>query len=254
MNPEDIESRDFFVGLRGYDRDEVHQFLAEVAASHRAALAELEELRNRPLPPPDPFTDVGSSVTAILRTANESAEQISVEAHADADRIRAEADAYAAPLRQEADTYATAIRQEADTYAEHVRREADGEATRLRDEATRIVDAARAECERVVRAFQDDADRVAADAERRGRDRAAATAEEAIAKLTEANRRHEELRARLAEASDEIQLALMAMGDERTDPVVVIREAALHDDAPDEVLDVTDGTDVDSHQVWPTAG
>jgi DivIVA domain-containing protein len=47
MDPEDIESRDFFVGLRGYDRGEVQEFLAEVAAEHRAVLAELDELRKR---------------------------------------------------------------------------------------------------------------------------------------------------------------------------------------------------------------
>jgi DivIVA domain-containing protein len=250
MNPEDIEGRDFFVGLRGYDRDEVQEFLAEVASDHRTALAELADLRQRR----EPLTDLGPTVTAIIRTATESAEAITEQAHRDVEHIRADAEESAAQTRRAAEESAAATRREAEAYAEQVHRDADSEATRLRDEATRIVDAARSEAERIARATQDDADRIQADAERRGRERAAAAAEDAIAKLAEANRRHEELRARLTETSDEIQLALMAMGDERRDPTEVIRDVALDDTAVHEVVDVTDGAAVAPHEVEPTSG
>lgn len=250
MDPEDIESRDFFVGLRGYDRDEVQEFLAQVAADHRAALAELEELRKRR----EPLTDLGPSVTAIIRTATESAETITEQAHQEGDRIRAEAEAQAAATRHEAEARAATTRHDAEARAEQIRREADDEATRMRDEATRIVDAARSEAERIVHDAQDDASRLEADAERRGRERAAAAADDAIAKLAEANRRHEELRARLAETSDEIQLALMAMGDQRKDPNEVIIDVTLGDvDSSDHVRAAEDGG-VATQEVEPTAG
>ena len=38
LTPEDIESKKFLVGLRGYDKDEVTAFLQEVATDYRSAL------------------------------------------------------------------------------------------------------------------------------------------------------------------------------------------------------------------------
>src|SRR5712664_3421493 len=41
LSPEEIESRDFLVDLRGYDKEQVHAFLKEVAADYRAVTAAL---------------------------------------------------------------------------------------------------------------------------------------------------------------------------------------------------------------------
>ena len=259
MTPEDIERRDFFVGLRGYDRDEVDAFLTEVAAQHRALLDELERYRNgaEATPAPvDPISDVGASIAAILRTANEQAEQIVSQAHAraeetqqQAEQIVSQARARAEEIQQQAEEHATHLRQEAGQFAEHLRSETEHEVTRLRDEASNEAERVRAEAadeaarvrgeatqtlERaqeqaagIVRQAEDSVDRITAEAEQRGRERALERADAEVARLNEAIRRHEELRSRLSEASDELSLALMAMGEPIADPFVAVRDVVL---------------------------
>lgn len=329
LHPDDIEGREFFVGLRGYDREEVDGFLAELAAEHRALLEEIEELRNREperIEVPverDPFEDLGANVTAILRTANDSAASIRAEAEQYAERarneiddeiaqrrdeadrqgeaVRLEAEAYAQRVRGEADETVLALQAEAETYAEQVRREAEAEAMaergraeadvvraraqadELRAEADHVVAearrqaeslvadarsqaeqlhldaeqalaAGRAEADRLVTEAQAEAARLVteagaeqdrllaeaeghiaeleAEAERRGRERAVAAADDVVTRLSEATRRHEDLRHRLAEANDEIQLALLALGE----PIIDAGQAIS--DAVREVIDL----------------
>jgi DivIVA domain-containing protein len=253
MEPEDIEGRDFFVGLRGYDRDEVNTFLTEVASQYRAVLAELEMLRNRP-PTTDPFEHLGANVTAILRSANDTAAGITTSANEDAEAIRASAEAAAEHIRREADEYAGRVRDEVARETETARHAVED----ARAEAGRIVDDAReqaasvradaegragelvADAESRAAAMVSDAEARAADtvaaaearvpaieaaAEHAGRQRAAANVEDLVTRLTDATRQQEAVRARLSEASDEIQLALMALGDPVADPTTVVADA-----------------------------
>ena len=97
MQPEEIHHRDFLVGLRGYDKDEVRSFLADVAAEHAGVLRELEQLREMVAAQPaaatirDDFEDLGASVASILRAAKESAAELTGEAEQHAASIRSEA-------------------------------------------------------------------------------------------------------------------------------------------------------------------
>jgi len=221
MGPEDIEGRDFFVGLRGYDRDEVHQFLREVAAEHRAVLSELEMLRTRQ-PTADPFEHLGANVAAILRSANETAAMITSTANEDADQIRARAEAAAEQVRRDADEYAGRVRDEVASETEtsrHFIEAARDQADVLRQEGERRASELIAEAEARIPAIE-------AAAEEAGRARAGAAVDHLVARLTDATRQQEALRARLTEASDEIQLALMALGDPVTDPAKVLDDAA----------------------------
>jgi DivIVA domain-containing protein len=267
MEPDDIEGRDFFVGMRGYDRDEVNQFLAEVASEQRALLDELDELRRQAegAPPRDPFEGLGTSVTAVLRTAHDQAATITAEAEAtvadlrqqaeeQAGRVRQEAEEEAERLRQEAGADALRIRGDAEDEVGHRRAELEAEAERLRTAAAdaeglaeRILEEARRHAQEIVERAHEEAGRTlnqadeqvaaaVADAEERGRERARVTVEEAVVRLADATRRHEELRARLLETSDEVQLALMALGEPIADP----RQAI--DDAVREVI-VLDGAE-----------
>src|SRR3954447_18700606 len=109
MRPEDIQNRDFLVGMRGYDKDDVRSFLAEVAAEHAALQTELEALASAPAPQPpvaapapvapaapvaetgaDDFENLGASVAAILRAAKGSAAEVTHEAEARAMQVREE--------------------------------------------------------------------------------------------------------------------------------------------------------------------
>lgn len=186
MRPQDIQQRDFLVGLRGYDRDDVRSFLTEVAFEHAAVLAELEDatgaiaeavaaagaakaaaVASRPVPEPvpDDFDGLGANVASILRAARESAAEVG-----------AAAEARAAELDDEA-------------------------AARLAA-AGAALDDARAEAGRIIES-----------AVLRARDIEATAEAEAARVIDDAARRTATIRARLLEASDEVQLALMALDD-----------------------------------------
>ena len=44
LGPDEIETKEFLVTLRGFDKEEVRSFLQIVAAEHRTALERIEEL------------------------------------------------------------------------------------------------------------------------------------------------------------------------------------------------------------------
>lgn len=181
MRPEDIQGRDFLVGLRGYDKEEVRSFLAEVATAHAAALSELSAARDLPAPAPAPvrddFENLGASVAAILRAAKESAAEITGEAEGKA----------------------TEIREGAARYAETVRRQADEAGASVQES----IDTARAQADQIVR-----------EATERARQAELEHTARVANQLDEARRREAAMRARLHEAAEEVQLALVALGDE----------------------------------------
>ena len=216
MQPEEIEGREFFVGLRGYDKDEVNAFLAEVAAEMRSLQSQLDDLRANPAPAAaaaparDDFEDLGANVAAILRTAKESAGAMTADAEAAAATIRQEAEQYAEARRSAADEYADQKRREgedAHAAAMHRAREAEEHANRLVQEA------------------EERARIIVADGEARARQKVEALLADATQRLTDTTRRSEELRARLAETADELQLAVLALGDRVEDPEAMLRAA-----------------------------
>ena len=90
--------------------------------------------------------DIGEHINEIIRTAEEAARRVRVDADSAAAEIRAEAleevEARLAEveqetklLRDEAEAYAAETRQVVDAYATQKRREADSEATRIQGEA-----------------------------------------------------------------------------------------------------------------------
>jgi DivIVA domain-containing protein len=212
MRPEDILERDFMVGLRGYDKDEVRSFLAEIASDQAALLTELETLRAAPpvaapapaepapvlvqAGPGDEFENLGASVAAILRAAKESSSEIT-----DA------AETQAAATLQAAETQATEIREAAERYAESVRRQAD----EVRESAAAITEEARASADAVLREANERAAQLDLETEAR-----------IATKIEEAQRRAIALKSTLLAASEELQLALVALDDEA---VVDVREA-----------------------------
>jgi DivIVA domain-containing protein len=212
MRPDEIQSRDFLVGLRGYDKDEVRAFLDEVASEHAAVLAELEEARIMPAPEPvtvtvtDDLDSLGIGVAAILRTARESAAELTGTAEQQAAALRDEAEQHAANLRSEADAHATRVREDAERRAADLREETEAWATALREEAERVL----------------------AEATERARQLEIETEARVNNRIDDATRREAAIRTRLSEAYDELQLALSVLDDT---PVSV----DVRDDATDMV-------------------
>lgn len=138
LTPEEIQSREFLVSLRGYDRDEVHAFLDEVAEAFAELLAssagdgrsadggsagtdaaepvpsdEPAEVAGPAAPEPaplqapvSPFAAIGAETQRILDAAQEAGEQIMARAEQEANRAREEALA-------QAETEVTTLRDQA---------------------------------------------------------------------------------------------------------------------------------------------
>ncbi len=148
-----IKNANFSHAVRGYDRQEVDDFLRDLGdwlqgggdeeAGSEAVRARLER--------------VGEQTAQILAEAHDAAEAIRedaaaelrqalVDANVTSEKLRSQADEYAVGIRQEADAYALKTRKDADDYAAQARDEADAAAAELRDgadrEATRIVEEA----------------------------------------------------------------------------------------------------------------
>jgi DivIVA domain-containing protein len=109
LEPDQIQARQFLVSLRGYDRDEVHAFLEQVADEVRTLRARVAELEtspaqqggapSAPVAPPavagspadtsDPsalFAEIGRQTQRILEAAQEAGEELKHSAKQEADR------------------------------------------------------------------------------------------------------------------------------------------------------------------------
>lgn len=112
LTPEEIQSREFLVSLRGYDRDEVHAFLDEVAEAFSQLLAEggapgtaapVEDVPKKAVPEPEaepavaedpviaesPFAAIGAETQRILEAAQSVGDEIRQRAQTEADEARA---------------------------------------------------------------------------------------------------------------------------------------------------------------------
>src|SRR4051812_30731841 len=102
LTSEEIATKEFLVGLRGYDKDEVRAFLVTVAREFVTAGA--PQAADAPTGDPAPeaagnWANLGDEIAAVLRTAHDQAAALKGEAEADATRIRSEAEADAARIR-----------------------------------------------------------------------------------------------------------------------------------------------------------
>lgn len=152
-----IRRREFASVRRGYDPDQVRDYLAQVAEQVEGLESQLREVRlhdgaidgpsgSPPGPPPsdDPYERLSKRLTTLLATADQEAEGILAEARADAVRMLNEA-------RTEADR----IRVDAQARAEEARQEGNELLEKARDEADRVLVGLSARREDLVQHLQD---------------------------------------------------------------------------------------------------
>jgi DivIVA domain-containing protein len=136
-----IRNASFSHAVRGYDRHEVDQFLAELADWLEASGGDAASERVR-----DELERIGEQTSNILTEAHDAGQTIRseaerevrqtlVDANLKSEALRAEADEYAEQAREEADTYARKARADADGYAHKTRADADGYAAAAHQEA-----------------------------------------------------------------------------------------------------------------------
>lgn len=143
-----IRRRQFATVRRGYDPDQVTEYLSQIATQVEALENELREERMQasgraeappaPAAPPvpvaqpvtaeDAYTQLSARFANVLRTADEQAQQLVADARAEAKKIMEEAQA-------EAD----AVRVDAQATAEDARAKSAAELERAREEADRVL-------------------------------------------------------------------------------------------------------------------
>ncbi len=178
---ERIRQAEFSLTVRGYDRNEVDRFLAELAdwletgggeaaAGDEAVHNALERVGEQTA---QILTEAHAAAQAIRDDAAAEVRQSLVDANLTSENLRTEASEYAADTRDEADAYARKVRTEADTYAERGRSEIEAELEEergvARKEMERIVGEAnrrKADIERLISDLEERREAVLAELER----------------------------------------------------------------------------------------
>lgn len=164
-----IRNANFSHAVRGYDRHEVDQFLAELAdwleASDDDAVAasvrsELERIGEQTA---GILTDAHDAAQAIRSDAETEVRQTLIDVNLKSEALRTNAEEYAEEAREEADAYARKTRVDADSYASKTRADTDAYVSGAREEVDGALEKARATGER-------EANRIAEEANRRKRE------------------------------------------------------------------------------------
>jgi len=130
-----IRRREFASVRRGYDPDQVRDYLAQVAEQIEILEQEVRDLRLQPGategppsgPPPseDPYERLAKRLTTLLATADHEAEGILAEARAEATAMVNEARTEADRIRVDAQARAEEARQQGNEFLEKAKAEAD---------------------------------------------------------------------------------------------------------------------------------
>jgi DivIVA domain-containing protein len=164
-----IRHANFSHAVRGYDRHEVDQFLAELAdwleagddeVAAASVRAELERIGEQTA---GILTEAHDAAQAIREESEHEVRQTLVDANLKAEAMRTSAEEYAEETRDEADAYTRKLRSDADGYARKTRGDADVYAGGARKEIDGALQKARSEGER-------EAQRITQEASRRKRD------------------------------------------------------------------------------------
>lgn len=130
---EQIRRREFATIRRGYDPDQVRDYLEQVAGQverleriAREARLEAEAAhRTPPAPRVDPYEEFASRMTDLLRAADQQADRLRREAQEEADRVLTEARADADRIRLDAQSKAEEARAEGERALREARERAD---------------------------------------------------------------------------------------------------------------------------------
>ncbi len=183
LTPEEIATRSFGKGVRGYAESEVRTFLKRVAeelvtAQERERELEVaidaleEQLRQpRPLTEQELLDALGEETARLLRSAREAGDDIRRKADEHAAAVRSEAEDNATRALQEVDEHVTRRRQEIEALAAETASAAEARAQALADatvaEAEKILEAARQQGREMIEEAKNARERVLVDLVRR---------------------------------------------------------------------------------------
>ncbi len=134
ISAEQIRRREFVTVRRGYDPDQVRNYLEQLAdqvermaTMIREARLEAAALSSAPPPRPrsDPYDQLGERVASLIREAEGTAERLRADAQEEAERVLREARSDADRIRTDAHAKADEARSEADHRLRYAREQAD---------------------------------------------------------------------------------------------------------------------------------
>jgi len=133
MAAEQIRRREFVTIRRGYDPDQVRDYLDQLAGQvdlmasmiREARLDAESAVRAGASPKTDPYEQLARRVASVIREADEVAERTRSEAHRDAERALEQARTDADRIRLDAQTHAEQAREEAERSVHEAREQAD---------------------------------------------------------------------------------------------------------------------------------
>ena len=259
ISSDEIRSTSFGIERKGYNKAEVDSFLERVGRTI-SKLEETERILRAQLqsgetaggsgaeasssPPaatePEDFAAVGAEVTAVLRTARESADAMLSTAESRAEEIRRTAEEFASECRRKAETDAEEVRGAAAIAAGTLKSEAQSDRTQAEaalKEATEKAASLRAEAEQkatqvVEAAEQQAADLVATAAETAETEYKAALAS-AQQRLADAEGTEQEILSSLTAVHSDVGAAITRLDHET-------RSGGAETPAPAPVSDVSD--------------
>lgn len=140
LTPEQIESREFLVSVRGYDRDEVHAFLREVAEAARALHEQAERAVLEQRAAEDLVAEAEARAERERQRADQATKKVQ-EAQAQTPNVVAPADAAGlfAEIGSQTQRILEAAAQAADEIKAQAKREAEQEIRKARRQADKLV-------------------------------------------------------------------------------------------------------------------
>lgn len=162
ISAEQIRRREFVTTRRGYDPDQVRDYLDQIADQVTRMASMIRDARLEaaaassapPVPRVDPYRQLGDRVASVIREADraaerlradaqDEAEQLLREARVDSDRIRTDAQASAEAMRSEADRALREARERSERTTAGLSTQRDALIRQLSQMQERLMDVAR---------------------------------------------------------------------------------------------------------------
>ena len=128
LTPLDIHNKEFHVRLRGYDQDEVNDFLDQIIMDYEIALKQNEKLQNeldQSLEKLKYFNDLKDSLNQSIIVAQEAADKVKANSQKEAEIINKEAQKQGQDIIEQANDKAKNIVEEASAKAKRLAVETD---------------------------------------------------------------------------------------------------------------------------------
>ena len=138
LTPLEIHNKEFQTKMRGYNQDEVNEFLDQIIRDYELLIRDNKELKdnleivNKKLVN---YEEMQESLNKSILVAQDAADRLKVNTDKEIEVLKLEATNYVDNAKQTADSYAAEVRKEAEKYAENVHKEADDNADRLLQDA-----------------------------------------------------------------------------------------------------------------------